>query len=60
MHEEIQSLFDLSGKVAMVTGGARHLGYDAASVLAAAGAEVAITSRNVDTAKKAAQKLQGE
>lgn len=58
MHNEIQSLFDLSGKVALVTGGARHLGYDAASILAAAGAEVAITSRSLESAKKSAGKLQ--
>ena len=41
----IKELFDLSGKVALVTGGARNLGYDMALALAEAGAEVAITSR---------------
>ena len=35
MHEEVRRLFDLSGQTALVTGGARHLGYDAAAILAA-------------------------
>lgn len=47
MHEEIRELFDLSGKVALISGGARHLGLDAASVLAAAGCRVALTSRKI-------------
>ena len=41
----VMDLFSLSGKVALVTGGARNLGYDIALALAEAGAEVAITSR---------------
>lgn len=57
MHEEIQELFDLSGKVALITGGARHLGFDAASVLAAAGCRVALTSRALAGAEEAAARL---
>ena len=41
MHHEIEDMFNLQGRVALVTGGARDLGYDAACVLAAAGAFVA-------------------
>ncbi len=37
----IQQLFDLTGQVALVIGGARNLGYDMALALAEAGAEVA-------------------
>ncbi len=48
-------LFDLSGKVAIVTGGARNLGYDMALALAEAGADVAITSRKLDDAQKSAR-----
>ncbi|MBA3514972.1 MAG: SDR family oxidoreductase [Pyrinomonadaceae bacterium] len=57
MHEEIRKLFDLSGKVALITGGARHLGLDAASVLAAAGCRVALTSREITAAEKTADRL---
>ncbi len=38
------NLFDLSGKVAVVTGGTHGLGMAMAEGLAAAGAELAITS----------------
>jgi gluconate 5-dehydrogenase len=41
MHE----LFDLSGKVALVTGGSRGLGLEIATGLAEAGAQLAITAR---------------
>lgn len=57
MHEEIRELFDLSGKVALITGGARHLGLDAASVLAAAGCRVALTSREITSAEETAARL---
>ncbi len=57
MHEEIRELFDLSGKVALIIGGARHLGLDAASVLAAAGCRVALTSREIKAAEETAARL---
>lgn len=47
----------LAGKRALVTGGARGLGYAIASALAAEGARVAITSRQGDAAGAAAAKL---
>ncbi len=50
-------LFDLSGKVALVTGGAKTLGYDMALAFTEAGADVAITSRNLDEAQKSAETI---
>ena len=55
----IQELFDLRGKVAVVTGGARNLGYDMALALAESGADVVITSRTLANAQAAAKRIQG-
>ena len=41
-----QQLFDLSGRVALVTGASRGLGQYMARALARAGADIAITSRD--------------
>jgi len=53
----VQELFDLTGQAALVTGGARNLGYDMALALAEAGAHVAITSRRIEHAQKSAAKI---
>lgn len=45
----MQNLFDLSGKVAIVTGTSRGLGQYFARALARAGADLVITSRNIDS-----------
>ncbi|MBM6593634.1 SDR family NAD(P)-dependent oxidoreductase [Microvirga pudoricolor] len=58
LHGEIAALFDLSGSVAVVTGGASKLGLDAASVLAAAGADVAVTSRDARKAQDSARQIE--
>jgi len=57
MSHTVSHLFDLSGRCALVTGGARHLGYDMAEALAESGADVAITSRRFDDAQASAQRL---
>jgi NAD(P)-dependent dehydrogenase (short-subunit alcohol dehydrogenase family) len=46
--------FRLDGKVALVTGGARGLGRVIADALASAGADVAITARQIDSCQRAA------
>jgi NAD(P)-dependent dehydrogenase (short-subunit alcohol dehydrogenase family) len=45
----------LDGKVALVTGGARNLGYDMALALAEGGATVALTSRSIGQAQRSAE-----
>jgi NAD(P)-dependent dehydrogenase (short-subunit alcohol dehydrogenase family) len=53
----ITEMFNLTGQVAVITGGARHLGFDMASVLAEAGCDLIITSRQLAHAETAADKL---
>lgn len=52
------SLFDLSGKVALVTGASRGLGQYFARALARAGADLAITSRTLDSLSAFAGEIQ--
>ena len=49
---EYQKLFDISGKVALITGGGGTLGTAIAKGLAAVGAHVAIADVNLETAEK--------
>ncbi len=50
-------LFDLSGKVAIVTGGSRGIGRAVAEGLATAGADVVIASRKLDACQAAAAEI---
>lgn len=52
-------VIDLSGKTALVTGGASGIGYACARRLADAGAMVVIADKNVAAAEQAAQMLSG-
>jgi len=52
--------FSLRGQVALITGGARTLGYDMADALADAGADLVITSRDLAHAEAAAARLRAE
>ena len=56
----VMDMFKLDGKVALITGGARHLGYDMADALGEAGADLVITSRTLSSAEAAAEKLKKE
>ncbi len=51
------SLFDLTGKSAIVTGGSKGLGHAMAAGLASAGADVVLTSRNEGEAAAAAAEI---
>ena len=53
----IQKLFDLGGKVALVTGGTGYLGTAFVQALAEAGATVVISSRDQARAREAAEQL---
>jgi NAD(P)-dependent dehydrogenase (short-subunit alcohol dehydrogenase family) len=57
MHPEIQKLFDLADRVALITGGAVNLGRDSANVLAGAGCHLVITSRDLPRARDAAEQI---
>ena len=53
------SLFDLSGKIALVTGGSRGLGLQMVRAFAQRGADVVITSRKIEACEAAAEEVRG-
>lgn len=55
----IQQLFDLTGKVVLLTGATGHLGQSFARAMAEAGATVVACSRDADRAAKVAEALPG-
>ncbi len=52
------SLFDLTGRVALVTGGSRGLGREMVKAFAASGADVVITSRKLDACEALAEEIE--
>ena len=56
-NRSIQQLFDLTGKVFLVAGGARNLGRDMATALAEAGADGVVTSRSESSAQTTAREI---
>jgi gluconate 5-dehydrogenase len=53
----VREMFDLSGRVAIVTGGGRGIGLKMAEGLAEVGANIVLCSRKVENCQKAAQDL---
>ena len=60
MGTPIQKLFDLTGKIALVTGGSRGLGLQIAESLGEAGARIMLTSRKATDLEEAAADLQAK
>ena len=58
MARKIQQLFDLTGQVALVTGGSRGLGLQMAHALGEAGAKIMLSSRKAADLEAAAAQLQ--
>ncbi|MBK9427955.1 MAG: SDR family NAD(P)-dependent oxidoreductase [Gammaproteobacteria bacterium] len=56
----MNSKFDLTGKVAIITGGNGGLGLGIAKGLASVGAKVAVVGRNQDKINNAVEQLQAE
>ncbi|MCF8207711.1 MAG: SDR family oxidoreductase [Methylotenera sp.] len=58
MSTKVQALFDLTGQVALVTGGSRGLGLQIAEALGDAGAKIMLTSRKAADLEEATAHLQ--
>ena len=58
MSHKVQDLFDLTGQVALVTGGSRGLGLQIAEALGEAGAKIMLTSRKATDLEEATGHLQ--
>ena len=52
-----KDIFDLSGKIALITGGSRGLGRQMALAFAARGADVAVVSRKLEQCEVVAREI---
>ncbi len=57
---DLSSVFSLAGKVALVTGASKGIGFEIAEIFAAAGAKVVLCSRNQDAVDEMAKKLRNQ
>ena len=57
---KVKDLFDLTGRVAFLTGAARNLGRDMATALAECGADIAISDIDFETTKTTADEMAAE
>ncbi|HYT33886.1 MAG TPA: SDR family oxidoreductase [Ktedonobacteraceae bacterium] len=57
---DVQSLFDIQGQTAVITGGSGQLGQAMASALARAGVQVAVLGHHAGTAQKVAETVRSE
>jgi NAD(P)-dependent dehydrogenase (short-subunit alcohol dehydrogenase family) len=57
---DVQKLFDVRGRTAVITGGSGHLGRVMAFALAQAGVQVAVLGHHAGTAQKVAEAIRGE
>lgn len=57
-HKAFNELFDLSGRTAIVTGGANGIGKATALRLAQAGANIVIADLKIEDANKAAKEIE--
>lgn len=56
----MDALFDLSGKVALITGGSRGLGRQMALAFAEHGADIIVTSRKLDNCEAVAREIEAK
>jgi NAD(P)-dependent dehydrogenase (short-subunit alcohol dehydrogenase family) len=57
LSRDMTDLFDLSGKVALVTGGSRGLGYQMVKAFAGHGADILVTSRKLEACEQVAAEV---
>ena len=57
MNESINALFDLSGRVAIVTGGGNGIGKGSCEILSGAGASIVVSDRNLEDAEAVAKEI---